>query len=153
MADTTGGQQPARGPGKPFTAGQSGNQAGRPAGSKNKTTLAIEKLLEGEGEAVTRQCIDMAKAGDSIAMRLVMERIAPLRRGRPVRFNLPPMEGPGDLVKALSGILQAVSVGDLTPDEASTVATVLDAKRRAIETVDIEARLAAIEKAASVPKR
>ncbi len=141
-------QRKPRGPGRRFEPGKSGNPAGKPVGARNKTTIAIETLLEGEAEAITRQCIEMAKAGDGMAMRLTMERIAPLRRGRPVRFNLPMLEGPGDLVKALGGILHAVASGDLTPDEASTVAGILDAKRRAIETTDIESRLAAIEKAA-----
>jgi hypothetical protein len=148
MAEKSERKQPRRGAGKPFEPGKSGNPAGKPIGARNKTTLAIEKLLEGESEAITRQCIEMAKAGDGMAMRLVMERIAPLRRGRPVRFTLPQMEGPSDLVKAFGGILRAVADGELTPDEASTVAGIFDAKRRAIETTDIEARLAAIEKAA-----
>lgn len=148
MAEKSAGMQPRRGTGKPFEAGKSGNPKGKPTGTRNKTTLALEKLLEGESEAITRKAIDMAKEGDGMAMRLVLERILPLRRGRPVRFTLPALEGPGDLVKALGGILHAVASGDLTPDEASTVAGILDAKRRAIETTEIETRLAAIEKAA-----
>ena len=44
--------------------GQSGNPNGRAAGSRNRATLAIEALLEGEGEALTRKAIELAKAGD-----------------------------------------------------------------------------------------
>jgi len=36
--------------------------------------------------------------------------------------------------------------GEITPDDASTVAGVLEAKRRAIETVELEARLSELEK-------
>lgn len=83
-----------------------------------------------------------------MALKLCMERIAPLRRGRPVRFELPVMKDSGDLVKSLGGVLQAVAAGDLTPDEGSTVAGIMNAKRLAIETVEIEQRLVALERSA-----
>ena len=71
-----------------FGKGRSGDPSGRPAGSRNATTLAIEKLLKGEGaKAITRVVIDKAKEGDGVALRLVLERIAPVRRGRPVHFK------------------------------------------------------------------
>ena len=38
-----------------FKPGQSGNPSGRPHGSRNKATLALEALLDGEGEAITRK--------------------------------------------------------------------------------------------------
>jgi len=46
-----------------FKPGQSGNPSGRPKGARHATTLAIEVLLEGEGEAITRKAIEAAKAG------------------------------------------------------------------------------------------
>ena len=35
--------------------------------------------------------------------------------------------------------------GDLTPDEANVVSSVLEAKRRSLETVEFETRLVALE--------
>ncbi len=43
-----------------FEAGTSGNPNGRPKGARNKTTVAVEALLEGEAEALTRRAIDLA---------------------------------------------------------------------------------------------
>ena len=150
MAENGGDKQrKPRGAGKRFAPGKSGNPAGKPAGARNKATVAIEALLEGEAEAIGRKAVDLALEGDSMALRLCMERIAPVRRGRPVKFTLPALEGPADLVKALGGLLRATADGELSPEEAVTVATILETKRRAHETVDLENRLAALEKAAA----
>ncbi len=109
--------------------------------------MAVEELLEGEAAAITRKAIELALEGDTMALRLCMERVAPLRRGKPVRFDFPLIEQASDVSTALGSILQATALGELTPDEAVTIAGILEAKRRAIETVDVEARLAALEKA------
>jgi Family of unknown function (DUF5681) len=78
-----------------FKPGQSGNPAGRPKGARNATTLAVEALLDGEGEALTRKAIDLAKKGDMQALKLCMDRIVPPRRDRPLAFALPPIGSPG----------------------------------------------------------
>jgi len=132
-----------------FAPGQSGNPKGRPAGTRNKTTVAIEALLDGQAEAITQKAIDLAMMGDTVALKLVLERIAPLRRGRPVRFEVPTLNRAVDITEALGSVIAAAAVGDLTPEEAATLAGIYDTKRRAIETVDIERRLAAIEEKAN----
>src|SRR5687767_1636516 len=50
---------------------------GRPPGARNKATLAALALLEGEAEALTRRCVEMALAGDATAMRLCLDRLLP----------------------------------------------------------------------------
>jgi Family of unknown function (DUF5681) len=59
--------------------GQSGNPAGRPHGSRNKATMLMQNLLEGEAEAIARKAIEMAKDGDMAAIRVCMDRLAPAR--------------------------------------------------------------------------
>src|SRR4051795_3579038 len=54
---------------------------GRPLGARNRATLAAMALLEGEAEALTRRCVELALAGDTTAMRLCLERLCP-RAGR-----------------------------------------------------------------------
>jgi hypothetical protein len=130
--------------GRPFEPGHPGGP-GRPAGSRNRASLAADALLDGEAEELTRKCIDLAKAGDTTALRLCMERIAPVRKGRPVTITLPPISTAGDVLGAIGATIDAMSQGDLTPDEASVIAGVLEVKRNAIETVDLEARLSAVE--------
>lgn len=131
--------------GRPFKPGKSGNPAGKPKGARHKTTLAVQALLDGEAENITRKAIKLAQAGDMTAIRLVLERIAPLRKGQPVTLSLPPINTTHDLVKALSSVVASMAAGELTPDEAAIIAGVLELKRRAIETTEIETRLSRLE--------
>jgi hypothetical protein len=48
MLEKTDTKQGAR-----LSKGQSGNPSGRPPGARNKTTLAVEALLDGEAEVLT----------------------------------------------------------------------------------------------------
>ena len=128
-----------------FKPGQSGNPDGRPKGARNAATVAAEALLDGEAEAITRKCVELAKEGDMVAMRLCLERILPARKSRAVAFDLPDVNQAVDLIPAFAAVVKAMASGTIAPDEAMTVAGVLEMKRKAIETVEIERRLAAIE--------
>lgn len=127
--------------GKPFGPGNSG----RPRGSRNKATLALEALLDGEAESLTRKAIEMALEGDTTAMRLVMDRIMPPRKDRPVAFALPKLETPADAVKAAAALVDAVASGDLTPSEAEDLSRLIERFVRAVETTDILERLESLE--------
>jgi len=45
-------------------------------------------------------------------------------------------------------VIAAMAKGEITPDDAGTIAGVLEARRRAIETVELEARMVALEEKA-----
>jgi uncharacterized protein DUF5681 len=109
-----------------FQKGQSGNPAGRPRGSRNKTTVLMQNLLEGEAEAIARKAIAMAKGGDMAAIRVCMDRLAPARRSAAIACELPPLENRGDAVSAMAAIIAAVAAGDVTPAEAASLARVID---------------------------
>lgn len=131
-----------------FQKGKSGNSAGKPPGSRNRITKTLDELMDGEADAITRKAIEMAKAGDTVALRMCMDRIAPVRKDRPIRFTLPPIEATSDLTKATGALLAAVAAGELTPSEAAELGKLVDAHVRAIEVTDIHDRLARIEEAA-----
>jgi hypothetical protein len=103
-AAKTAGQQR----GRPFAKGQSGNPAGRPQGSRHAVSLAIDALLEGDAEKLTRKAIEMALSGDGTAMRLCFDRLSPPRRDRPIQFALPKLETAADAKAAAAAIVQAV---------------------------------------------
>jgi len=118
---------------------------GRPKGSRNKSTVWLDELaLEGT-EALVRKVTETALAGTPWAAALVLARTWPRRYGRPVVLDLPGVESAGGVVQAQATVVAAMAAGELTPDEAAAVASVLENKRRAIETWDHEQRLQAIE--------
>ena len=45
--------------GRPFAKGNTG----RPKGSRNKVTVAVETLLDGDAERLTRKAIELAMEG------------------------------------------------------------------------------------------
>jgi hypothetical protein len=94
-----------------FTPGMSGNPSGRPKGSRNKTTIAIEALLEGEAEALTRKAIERALQGDAAALRLCLDRLAPPRRERPAPFDMPALREAADARDAFAAIIAATAEG------------------------------------------
>lgn len=128
-----------------FAPGVSGNPAGKPRGARHKTTLAIEALLEGEHEKLTRKAIEKALEGDTTALRLCLDRIAPPRRDCPIAFELPRIAKAEDAVAASSALLAAVGAGEVTPDEAGRVMSLLTAHKTLVETCELETRIAALE--------
>lgn len=141
MAPTKNGNQskPNR-----FQPGNPGGP-GRKEGSRNAATLILDAMADGEAEAVLRQVLDAAKGGDPKACEIILSRVWPARKGRAVRLDLPAIKSAPDVLAALAAVVEATGRGDITTDEAAAVAGVLELKRRAIETVEIEARLARLE--------
>ena len=110
--------------GRPFPKGQSGNPAGKPPGTRNRATQLAERLLDGEAEDLTRMVIGLAKAGDTTALKLCLDRLLPPRKDRPIWFELPAMTTAAD----------AEALGNLVATFART-----------LESSELEARLIALE--------
>jgi hypothetical protein len=128
-----------------FEAGQSGNPAGRPKGTRSRATILAEKLMLADEEEIVASVIKAAKGGDMTAARLVLERISPIRKGRPITLALPITNTAADIGDAMSAVVAQMATGHITPEEATTVIGILDAKRKAIELTEIEARIQALE--------
>lgn len=118
---------------------------GKPPGARHKITRAVEELLNGQAEAVSQAAIGKALDGDTTAMRLVLERVAPALKDKPVSFDLPAIESAVDASKAASAVLAAVAIGDLTPTEGASIMGLIDSYRRTLEVTEIEGRLTALE--------
>jgi hypothetical protein len=88
--------------------------------------------------------VGLAKAGDTIALRLCLERILPARRDRPVSFAMSTIESASDAATALSAVMAAVASGEVTPREAAEIASLVEIFVRTLETHEFERRLLAL---------
>ena len=139
-----GGETAGRGSDGRFAPGNPGGP-GRPKGARHAALAALDAIGAEAAEEVLRRVVEGAKGGDLRAAEILLRRLWPERKGRPVEVALPEVASAADLVPALAAVVQALAFGALTPEEAQAVAGVLDAQRRAIETAELEARVAALE--------
>jgi hypothetical protein len=79
-------------------------------------------------------------------MRLVLERICPPRKDRPVAFAMPPLQSPADAVTATAALAEAVASGEITPLEAGELSKVIEGFTRAFELHDVDQRLKRLER-------
>ena len=124
------------------------SRKGIPVGPRERVTESqslASPLMAVEGEKLTRKAIELAQGGDTVALRLCLERIYPVRKGRLINLDLPKVESARDVLKAIGSTISAVAEGEITPEEGSLVAGLLETKRKAIETLDIEDRLTRLE--------
>src|SRR6516164_5287400 len=114
-------------------------------GSRNNATLACEALLEGQAETLTQKAVDMALAGDTVALKICIDRIFPVRRDRPVSFPLPPITSPRDAADIAAAVAEAVAAGHITPSEAAEIGKVIEVYVKAYQTAELNDRVARVE--------
>jgi hypothetical protein len=108
-------------------------------------TQMVLALVEGGADEITLAIIDAARKGDIAAARRVLECLAPPARERPVAPDLSNTATVAGVSEAQQTILQAVGGGDLLPGEGTALAGILEARRKALESVELEQRIAALE--------
>jgi hypothetical protein len=141
----------------PYAPGQSGNPAGRPIGSRNRKTLLVEALLEGDGEDLAHRLVQKAMTGDPAALKLCFDRLLAPQRERPVPFPLPPLTSSHDTVASVAEIQAGVGAGTITPREAMELLRLVDKMAQTLGAAEAkqaaaEARQVAEEEAAAGPK-
>lgn len=144
MTDTINNGEKTQTRGKPFAPGNPGGP-GRPQGSRNTSTLMLDQLADGEAGDILAKVIAKARRGDLKAAELILSRAWPARKGRLVSLELPAVVTSKDVVAAIGSIVEATSRGEITPEEGSLLAGLLEAKRKAIETLEFEERLSKLE--------
>ena len=119
--------------------------SGRPRGARNRKILAIESLLEGQAEALTQTAISKALEGDSVALRLCLDRIMPARKDRCLEVHLPQIREPRDLLGAARVLILSVQTGELTPLEGDKVMALLERCQKLFASVELLERIEALE--------
>lgn len=142
MAENTAQKQRR---GRPFAKGTSGNPRGRPFGARNRATVIAQALLDNQAEALATKAVEMALTGDSVALRLCLERLVPPRREAPVLVRIPALTKAEDAATAIAAILEAAGKAEISLGEATAFASLVDVYRKAAETAELERRIAMLE--------
>jgi hypothetical protein len=129
-----------------FKKGHSGNPTGKPLGARHKTTLAVQALLDGEAEGLARKAVEMALAGDTTALKLCLERIAPAYKpsAKAVMLDMPP---PNNLTDTARAFVTAAANGELPPDIAAQLVSAVASVARVEEMETLKLRLETLERA------
>lgn len=104
-----------------------------------------EAVSENDALAITRVVISKAKRGNMVAARLVLDRLWPAPKGRPVSFPMPPTNDPAGVLAAHTALLQSIGAGSLTIDEALAISQGLSLHLKMIESIEVEQRLRTVE--------
>jgi hypothetical protein len=98
--------------GRPLQAGVSGNPKGRPRGSRNRATVAQEKLDQ-HADAIWDAIIEGALKKDPLCLRLCAERMLPVAREPVFAFDLPDIHTLDDIANASEALICAFHTGQL----------------------------------------
>ena len=139
--DNTGRKQDGR-----FLQGQSGNPSGKPKGTLHKATQAARTLLEGESEALSRKAVELALDGDTTALKICLDRIAPsLKSIAPmITLDIPSSNSLTDTAKAF---VSAAATGEIPPDTAAQLVSAVASVARVEEMESLKERLESLERA------
>jgi len=129
-----------------FHKGQSGNPAGKPRGAKNRSSLVAERLFADEIQEICGSVIAQAKAGNMQAAKIILDRVLPPIKDKPIQIDLPNMTSSSDLLKAMECITFALGSGQISPLEGESIVRIVDVHIKALELNEIEKRLSCLEK-------
>jgi hypothetical protein len=131
-----------------FKSGISGNPTGRPKGTGPRQQL-FTCLVEPHKEALFETAINLALGGNETMLRLFLERMLPAKpTDDPVALQIPLANDHKASGLSMRGeaILQAVSVGEISPEQGKAIMGIIDAQRKNIETTELSLRLLEIER-------
>jgi hypothetical protein len=130
--------------GRPFAHGNKFGR-GRPAGSRNKATIALQELMEESGVAIVSKAKLLALQGDRTALRICVDRLLPPMKQRRVRFQLGDISTLDGIATTFAAVLRAMADGKLTPAEAADILAALERQRKILDGIELEARVKALE--------
>jgi hypothetical protein len=138
-----------RGKGGRFLPGHSVKSPGNPkARMAHAVAAAIRNAITpDEIVAVARKLYLQALAGDSLAARILLERVCgrPREEAHHPDVDLGPFGTAGDLPLAMAGISDALKQGRISVSEAEALFRTVDVASNVFERASLEARIAKLE--------
>ena len=98
-------------------------------------------------EELINKAIELAKSGDSHALRLLIERLIPRAKNEALSITLPNLDF--KRLESLSTfgaeVISAVTHGDLTLEQGEALLDIAEIQRKSIESAELTARVNEIE--------
>ena len=126
-------------------------RGGRKPGVLNKATTEIRSLAQAHGPDAIAELARLAKEAQSEQARIsacnsLLDRAyGRTQAGQLIEFELLDVSTIDGLTKSLTDILKATAAGKITPSEAQAISAIIETQRKAIETAEVEDRLAQLE--------
>ena len=133
--------------GRPFEKGNHFG-AGRPKGSRNKTSMLLQALLEEHSPAILLEGMELAKKGNPRMIQSFLPYILPSRRELPIETKPLPMGDALELSKSSEKLMERTTSGEISLSDSSALAALMEQRRQIIKTEDHEIRLRAVEQQA-----
>lgn len=127
-----------------FVKGQSGNPAGRPKGSRNRMSVLRESLVTAaEAREVVAKLVESAKAGDTQAASILMDRLWPKLKSQAPALAVPLPEG--DLADQAEAVFREMASGMIPVTDAGQMLAALASVVKIKESAEFEKRLRSLE--------
>ena len=129
---------------KQFKPGQSGNPNGRPKGTPDRRTTLLREL-EQDLPALIDALKTNALAGDMQALKLLLDRLLPVRKASQEPVELPLLADAQTLSGKADAVLCAVASGELAPDIGAQLVNAIGTAARVVEISELLERIEALE--------
>jgi hypothetical protein len=129
-----------------FASGISGNPGGRKQGSRNKVTITAANILESQAAAISETAVGMALDGDRSMIKMVLERVVPVKKSVPIRLpDMPKVNSVADASKLTGFVLTSIAEGELSPVDGEVISRSCQRHLQALQVSDLEQRLVELE--------
>jgi hypothetical protein len=124
-----------------FAKGVCPNPNGRPKGSLNKSTLAALAIMEADAVTIWQKAVELAKAGDLTAIRIVLDRLVAPGGTGPLRSRSR-SSVPRRLCRRSLGDRDGNRRRQHNPQEAASLSAAVGGVAKPVETYELADRLA-----------
>lgn len=126
-----------------FKPGQSGNPAGKPKGASRAAKL--RELLEPHATALVKKAVELAKKGDTTALRLCLERLMPAMKAETRLAEIPGLAEAADLTSQGRAVLAAAADGIISAGQSATLLQAIGAMAKIVEVDELTRRIERLE--------
>ncbi len=124
--------------------GQSGNPKGRPAGSPDWRN-ALRDHFRPKSEELIKKAIELALDGDSVALRMCLERLVPPVKISDIPTAHPLVQQAKTAKEKAEAVVNGMASGDISATQGSSLLQAIISQMRITELTELEERIVALE--------